>query len=95
MTQQLGRDKTPHIIQVQAEVAEIKRTITELYDKLVISEPVVTTVVPEEEVENIQSILNLVEETQERKKRKHQSSIEKEAMKKDKVDSLQSDSTSR
>lgn len=67
--------------------------VDELYDGLIIPEPMVITVVLKVHVDNIQAIPHLIEELikerRERKKRKHWSSTEKEAMKKDKRKSLE------
>lgn len=68
--------------------------VDEFYGRSIIPELVVTTVVPEEHIDNIQvihdSIEKLVEEKKEKKKRKHQSTTKKEAIKKAKGYSLQS-----
>lgn len=86
MIQQLGREKTPDIVEVKSEVDKINKMVMELYDRLIIPELVITQVVPEVYIDNIWAIPDLVEVTlEERKlknKRKHWSCTKKEAMNK-------------
>lgn len=53
MTHQLGRDQTPDIMDVKAEVAKIKKMVHELYDKPFILAHVIIEIELVIEVENI------------------------------------------
>lgn len=56
-------------MEVKVEVAEIKRKVIELFDKLVIPEPEVMTIFPDVHVDNIWAISeSVVEETLEKKR---------------------------
>lgn len=65
--------------------------VTKLYDRPVISEPEVTTIIPDVHVDNIQAILEpIVKETREKiREKKNKNFNKKDAMKKANVDSLQ------
>lgn len=92
MNQQMGSGQIPDIAEVKFEVAEIKKMVDELYDRPFIPSPVVAEVELGIYVQNMLQILDPVEEPQDnRKKRKHRSSLKKDAIKKAKVDSLQSE----
>lgn len=47
ITQRFSSGKSLDIIEVKFEVSEIKRMVIELYDRSVVSEPVIETVVPQ------------------------------------------------
>lgn len=66
--QYLSGGKTPDIKDIKTKLAKIKRMVHELYDKPVILEPVIETVVPTIHVPNIWDILeSRVKENQEEK----------------------------
>lgn len=46
ITLHLSSRKTPNIIEVKTKMVEINRMVYELYDRIVILEPVIETVVP-------------------------------------------------
>lgn len=70
MTQQLVSIQTVDIMDVKAKVAEIIGMVYELYDRLIIPEPVVITVIPNINNVNIWDVLDpvedIVEENQEK-----------------------------
>lgn len=49
----MGSGKTHDIAEIKSEVADIKKMVMELYDRLVIPELVIKKVVPTVHVENI------------------------------------------
>lgn len=82
------------IVGIRLEISEIKKMLSELYDKSVILELMIEMVVPTVHVPNIQAISNLAvetrEETQEKiKEKKRKKHEEKEAAKKAWVDNIQ------
>lgn len=92
ITQQLSGGQTLDIIETKIKVAKIKKVVHSLYDRLVISEPVIDTVVPTIYVPNIWAIqsqnFNRPEKISKKKRRKHE---EKEFEKRAKADSIQSE----
>lgn len=56
---QLSYGQTPNITGIKIEVVEIKRMVHKLYDRSVISEPEIETMVPTIHVLNIWEILEL------------------------------------
>lgn len=82
-------------MEVKSKVAERKRMVSKLYDRLVIPETTIMTIMPGVHAFTIWAIPDLVEENREerieRKKTKHQISNEKEVIKKAEEDILQSE----
>lgn len=68
----MGREQTPNIAKIKFEVVEIKKIVLELYDRPIILEPMIKTVVHTVHVDYIWAISNLLEvlfeKTRERRK---------------------------
>lgn len=91
MTRQLGSEQILTIAKVKTEVVEIKKMVSDLYDRPFILALVVLEVELEIHIKNIQEILKLEEKgIRQRKKKKHQSS-KREPIKKEKNNSLQTE----
>lgn len=96
ITQQLGNEKAPNVVDIRAEIAEIHKIVTNLYERQIIAELVVETMIPTIDVPNIWvvSINMKAEETQyERREKKKKNKIAKTARKKVRLDSIQDQKT--
>lgn len=73
----MGSSQTPDITKVKSKVDEIKKMVVELYDRPIISEPVVAIVVPNVHVDNIWAIQVLVEEPREERRESNREVLKK------------------
>lgn len=55
----MGSREIPDIVEVKSQVAEIIKIVAKLYDRLIIPEPMVTKVEPDNKIKNIWDISEL------------------------------------
>lgn len=64
----MGNRRMPHIVDIKSKVVESKNIVVELYDRAVIPELVIKTVLPTVHVDNIWVIPDPIEEIREETK---------------------------
>lgn len=89
ITRQLGTGQSPNIGDVRAEIAKIKKMITQLYERPIIAELVMETVIPPVEVPNIWEDPTAVPVEETRKNKKKKKRKDKAVEKKSRLKSIQ------
>lgn len=82
----------PDVTEIRSEVAKIKMMVTELYDRPIVSKPIVETVIPIIHVTNIWEVpveVPVREIREERHEKKRKRKEDKAAKKRARVDNIQ------
>lgn len=88
----MGSGQMPNVADVRFEIAKIKKMVAELYERQVISEPIIDTMIPTVEIPNIwaePADVQVKKTKEKRKEKKRKREEEHDAENKAKADSIQ------